>query len=264
MPIHSETNHPRVQEPPTLWRQFIADQFSWKAQLVGQDQETLGGIELFKHLPPGDLEALAKRCRWRRHTAGQRIVGHMDETRDVFFIVKGKIRAIIYSLSGKEVTFRDISAGDMFGEFSAIDGQPRSAHIIALSDSSIASMAADEFWHMLRDYPVVAEATLKRLTKQLRVLSERVFEFSALSVKNRIHAELLRLARDHLRGENTAAISPVPTHADIASRVSTHREAVTRELNDLERTGLIERNRGVLIIRDIELLIRMVDEVRGQ
>ena len=231
---------------------------------MGQDQETLGGIELFKHLPPSDLEALAKRCRWRRHTAGQRIVGHMDETRDVFFIVKGKVRAIIYSLSGKEVTFRDISAGDMFGEFSAIDDQPRSANVIALMDSLTASMPADVFWDVLRSYPMVAEATLRRLTSQLRVLSERVVEFSTLTVKNRIHAELLRLARDHMRGENTAAISPVPTHADIASRVSTHREAVTRELNDLARAGLIERRHGVLIIRDVNHLIRMVQEVVGQ
>lgn len=231
---------------------------------MGQDEETLGGIELFENLPPRDLKALAKRCLWRRYTADQHIVGHLDKTRDVFFIVEGRVRAIIYSLAGKEITFRDIGAGDMFGEFSAIDGQPRSAHVIALTDSLTASMSADEFWRVLRGYPIVAEATLKRLTKQLRVLSERVFEFSALTVKNRIHAELLRLARDHLRGENTAAISPVPTHADIASRVSTHREAVTRELNDLKRAGLIERRHGVLIIRDVEHLARMVEEVSGQ
>ena len=231
---------------------------------MGRDEETLGGIELFENLPAHDLKALASRCLWRRYTADQQIVGHMDQTRDVFFIVEGSVRAIIYSLAGKEITFRDISAGDMFGEFSAIDGQPRSAHIIALTDSLTASMSADEFWRALRDYPIVAEATLKRLTKQLRALSERVFEFSALTVKNRIHAELLRLARDHLRGENAAAISPVPTHAEIASRVSTHREAVTRELNDLTRAGLIERRHGVLIIRDVEHLARMVEEVRGQ
>ena len=231
---------------------------------VGKGEETLAGIQLFENLPDPDLKALAGRCRWHRYVADQQIVGHLDETGDVFFIVAGGVRAIIYSPAGKEITFRDISAGDMFGEFSAIDGQPRSAHVIALSDCLIASLSADEFWHELRGNPLVAEATLKRLTKQLRALSERVFEFSSLSVKNRIHAELWRLARDHLRDENTAAISPVPTHAEIASRISTHREAVTRELNDLTRAGLIDRNRGVLIIRDVELLARMVDEVRGQ
>jgi CRP-like cAMP-binding protein len=231
---------------------------------VGQDDETLDGIELFENFSVRDLKAVAKRCHWRQYTADQQIVGHLDQTRDVFFIVESSVRAVIYSPAGKEISFRDISAGDMFGEFSAIDGQPRSAHVIALTDSLIASLSADEFWQVLRDYPIVAEATLKRLTKQLRILSERVFEFSALTVKNRIHAELLRLARDHSRGANKAAISPVPTHAEIASRVSTHREAVTRELNDLTRAGLIERRHGVLIIRDVEHLARMVEEVRGQ
>ena len=70
---------------------------------MGQDEQTLGGIELFENLPALDLKALAKRCRWRRYTADQQIVGHLDETGDVFFIVEGSVRAIIYSLAGKRL-----------------------------------------------------------------------------------------------------------------------------------------------------------------
>ncbi len=66
-----------------------------------------------------------------------------------------------------------------------------------------------------------------------------------------------------MEGENTAVISPVPTHADFAARVSTHREAVTRELNALERAGLIARQRGTLIIADFARLARSVEEVLG-
>ena len=62
--------------------------------------ESLRDIDLFKELPPADLEALAKRCAWRRVAAGQEIVGYMDETRDVFFIVGGRVRAVIYSSAG--------------------------------------------------------------------------------------------------------------------------------------------------------------------
>ncbi len=231
---------------------------------MAQAEESLHDIEIFKNLPLGDLEALAKRCQWRRFTANQEIVGYMDETRDVFFIVKGKVRAVIYSLAGKEVTFRDIGAGQIFGEFSAIDDQPRSANVVALADSLIASMSANVFWQVLTDYPEVAAATLKLLSRQLRALSERVFEFSTLAVKNRIHAELLRLARDHMQDDNTAVISPAPTHADIASRISTHREAVTREINDLARAGLIKRRSGTLEICDVTRLARLVEEVLGQ
>ena len=231
---------------------------------MAKADESLRDTDLFKNLPAGDLEALAKLCEWRRFAANQQIIGYMDESTDVFFIIRGKVRAVIYSLAGKEVTFRDIGAGQIFGEFSAIDGQPRSAIVVALADSLIASMPANVFWQVLTDYPQVAAAILKLLTRQLRALSERIFEFSALAVKNRIHAELLRLARDHLNEDGTAFLSPVPTHAEIASRISTHREAVTRELSHLTQTGLIERRQGKLIIHDVPRLKRMVQELIGE
>ena len=225
--------------------------------------KSLGGIRILQGLSADDLDALRKRCAWRRFSVGQQIVGHQDDTHDVCFVVSGHVRVIIYSLSGKEVTFRDIASGEIFGELAAIDGERRSASVIALSDTLIASITASEFWDVLRTYPLVWETTLKRLTGYVRDLSERVFEFSTLAVKNRIHAELLRLAQDYMRGENWAQISPAPTHADIASRVSTHREAVTRELSELSHAGLVERVSGTLIVRDVRQLQKMVDEVLG-
>jgi len=55
-------------------------------------------------------------------------------------------------------------------------------------------------------------------------------------------------------------IAPAPTHADMASRISTHREAVSRELARLARTGLVERRGNDLVLRDIAALASMVDE----
>jgi CRP/FNR family transcriptional regulator, cyclic AMP receptor protein len=104
---------------------------------------------------------------------------------------------------------------------------------------------------------------LTSLIGTVRTLSERIFEFSTLAVKNRIHSELLRLAREGEREANTARLSPAPTHADIASRISTHREAVTRELNDLTKSGLLKRDGRTLIISDVDKLERLVHEVSG-
>ena len=229
-------------------------------------EESLAGIEIFADLPPDDLVAVDRRCRWRHCDSEQQILGHMDDTHDVYFIVKGEVRATAYSLSGKEVTFRDIGAGQIFGEFAAIDGKPRSANVVALKPSVVASLSAEAFWEVLLEHPEVAASTLKLLTKQIRVLSERIFEFSALAVKNRIHAELLRLAYAHMaddNDDNRAVIAPIPTHADIAHRVSTHREAVTRELSAMARAGLIERREGALVVPDVDRLARLVQEVLG-
>ncbi len=232
-------------------------------------EESLAGIEIFADLPPDDLVAVDQRCRWRHCDSEQQILGHMDDTHDVYFIVKGEVRATVYALSGKEVTFRDIGAGQIFGEFAAIDGKPRSANVVALKPSVVASLSAEAFWEVLLEHPEVAASTLKLLTKQIRVLSERVFEFSALAVKNRIHAELLRLAYAHMADDNDdgddnrAVIAPIPTHADIAHRVSTHREAVTRELSAMTRAGLVERREGALVVPDVDHLARLVQEVLG-
>ena len=236
---------------------------SGKEKPAGQPEETLAGIELFKSLPPSNLEALAERCRWRRYAAGSEVVSYQDETREVYFIVKGEVRVTIHSLSGKQVTFADYGTGEMFGELAAIDGQPRSASVVAQTHSLIASMSTKVFWEVLRNYPEVSASALKHLTITLRAATERLFEFSTLAVKNRIHAELLRLARNNMRDDNTAVILRPPTHQTMASRLSASREAVTREFNDLHRTGLVERQGRSLVIHDVSRLAAMVQRVLG-
>jgi CRP-like cAMP-binding protein len=221
--------------------------------------ETLRGIQAFASLTSVAIASLDQAARWRRYRAGQEILGQMEQSTDVFFVVEGRVRAAAYSASGKQVTYRDIEAGDMFGEFAAIDGEPRSATVVALADTLIASLSAEKFRTVLRSEPDVAGIVLKRLTNQIRALTERVFEFSALAVENRIQAEVLRLARDHMESDNSALITPAPTHADIASRVSTHREAVTRALSDLAHRGIVERRGGDLAVLDIEALSELVE-----
>ncbi len=236
---------------------------SGKEKLAEQGGQSLSGIEIFRSLPPSDLDELAKRCRWRRYAAGGEVVSHRDESRDVFFIAKGEVHVTICSLAGKQVTFADFGDGEMFGEFAAIDGQPRAASVVALTDSLIASMSADVFWEVLMKYPEASASALKHLTTQFRAATERLFEFSTLVVKDRIHAELLRLARKNMRDDNTAVISPRPTHAVIASRLNASREAVTREFHELYRTGVIERQGSGLVIRDVSRLGQMVQRVLG-
>lgn len=218
----------------------------------------VGIVSLFGGLAARELEAIAKRCRWRRFARDEQIVRAEDDTKEVYFIVEGSVRAEVYSGSGRAVTFRDLGPGDVFGELSAIDRQPRSANIVALSDVTIASVSADEFWRLLREYPAIAEATLHRLSALVRSLSDRVVEFSTLAVRNRIHAELLRLAGEHMTSDNSALIKPFPTHSEIANRISTHREAVSRELSELTRSGIVERRDGALLIDAVDRLAKLL------
>lgn len=224
--------------------------------------ETLAGIRLFRHLPADERKALVDRCQTHRYAAKQQILSHAAQSSDVYFIVSGQVRATIYSTGGKEVAFRDLGAGEMFGDLSAIDGKARSASIVALTDSFVISMTAKVFQEVLLTHPALAMAALREVIELVRGLCERVIEMSTLGVKNRIHAELLRLAQKKVKDGRTAVISPAPTHADIASRVSTQREAVTREINRLAQMGVIKRNSDGLVIEDVVQLAQMVEEVR--
>jgi CRP-like cAMP-binding protein len=227
---------------------------------VSSSKFPLSEIDLFKGLSVSDLHAIAGRCQWGHYAREQRIIGHQDDTNDVYFIVRGQVRATIYSASGKEVSFRDLGAGMSIGELSAIDGAPRSANVIALTESVLASMPAESFREILRDHPEVSARVMTYLVNLVRKLSDRIVEFGVLAVRNRIHSELLRLALDVAGNRNIATLSPAPKHADIASRVATHREAVTRELNALAGDGLIDRQPGAILITDIARLKILVEE----
>ena len=208
------------------------------------------------------LEDLARQCRWRRFQTGHRIISREAPDQDVYLIVSGQVRVTAYSATGRQVTYRDIAAGDWFGDFAAIDGLSRSADVVPLQDTLLASMSPTVFRRLLHEHPAVCDRMLQRLVALVRELTERVFDFSTLGVQNRVHAELLRLARQAGVRNNVARIDPAPKHAEIAGQVSTYREQVTRELSAIAKLGLVLRAGSALVIPDVARLERIVAEVR--
>ena len=202
---------------------------------------TLRGIELYSDLTDAELAEVEKLCSWKKFSAQEQIIDRHSETRDVYFIVQGRVRVVNYSLSGREVTLDDFLAGSPFGELATIDGEPRSASVMALEPSLLASLPHEHFVRTIREYPRAVTRLMKHLTKMVRASTDRIMDLSTLGANNRVHAELLRQARDHMDGENSAVISPIPVHGDMASRVSTTRETVARVMNDLARKGIVER-----------------------
>ena len=231
---------------------------------IKEPHYTLAGIAIFAGLPPQALERVHQLCSWRRYEPGEPIVDYLDASDEVFFVSTGEVCVTIYSVAGKAVSFRNLGPGDIFGEYAAIDGEPRSASVEARTSCLIASMSATSFRKLLQSEPAVAQALIKSLVENVRTLTKRVYEFSTLAVNNRIQAELLRLASLAPREGKSARLDPAPTHSEIASRISTHREAVSRELNRLSRIGIIERLNGTLIVRDLDRLAAMLHEMTGE
>ena len=111
--------------------------------------ESLVGIGIFRQADATKRQQIAKAARGFVYRAGAEIISLRDSTDDVYFIVSGTVRVAVYSGSGKEVIFRQMGAGQMFGELAAIDGAPRSAQVVATSETTIASLSAVDFQRLI-------------------------------------------------------------------------------------------------------------------
>lgn len=225
--------------------------------------QSLKQVDLFAELDEAALLAVAGVCRVRQYGKGQSVLAQGGGGTDVFFVVDGELRATLYSPTGREVAFEELSKGAVFGELAAIDEQPRATSVVAVSDATLAVMSAVGFKMMLRTHPGIGLVVLERLTQLIRRLCDRVFEYTTLDVPQRVQSELLRLADQKVADGNSVVIDDFPTHAEFANRISTHREAVTRAINALERRSLISRGNGQLVIRDYQKLAQIVGELRS-
>lgn len=232
--------------------------------MVHDANANFDGTPLLSPLKQGERDQLVRQCRFRRFAPGEHIIDGQSDSRDVFFIIEGTVRVVNYSLSGREVALDDIHAGGFFGELAALDGGPRSAFVMAQGGEAVtAAMPYDVFLDLLAKKPVLGLEIMKRLARIVRQATERIMDLSTLGANNRVHAELLRQAWSSPNDGRAATITPIPLHADIASRVSTTRETVARVLNDLARSGILERKKNSLLVRDMSRLAMLVEDVRG-
>jgi len=221
----------------------------------------VGTFDLFRGLSSKELALIAPLMRLRRYDVGNYIITAAHNDSEAYFLINGSVRVCAFSANGKQVHFEDLIAGNLFGEIAAIDKGERSGDCIALQQVTLAVMSSEQLLQVAQQYPAVLNALLCRLTGMIRRQMKRVYEFSSCSVSQRIRFELLRLASEvekeaARRGQSIHIPSP-PTHADIATRVSTHREAVTRELKKLESLGVIQWRPGSHWIHDMKTLVEL-------
>jgi CRP/FNR family cyclic AMP-dependent transcriptional regulator len=224
-----------------------------------RQSESLVQVPMFRTLGRAAVKALDARCEWRRVAAKQWVIDYQDDGMDVFFVVAGSVRVLIYAKSGREVILADLEAGGFFGELAPIDGHPRSASVLAMTDAVVATMPGAVFLEVLRDQPDVSMYVLKLLAERVRALDNRVLEYSTLDVPHRVACELLRLARPDPDHPNRGILAPAPTQSELAARVSTSREGVVREMKALERAGYLKRARDSIILTDMPGLVQRLE-----
>lgn len=221
--------------------------------------EFLQRIPLFADLDDDELTRFSQNLQRRTYTAGQTVFMQGDDGNSVYLIESGSIRIYVHGEDGQEVSMVLCGPGDMFGEMSLIDQQPRSATAMAVENTVLWVMSGEDFYAHLRANSQLALNMMLTLSTRLRDTNEAIRSLALLDVPRRIAKRLLSLALR--QGEHTAdgiRIGSKLTQGDLASLISASRESTNRALRALQRQGLIEMQDGHIILLKPEELSNLI------
>jgi CRP-like cAMP-binding protein len=218
------------------------------------ERELLRTVPIFNELTDEDIGHLARLTSRRRYPKDTVIFFENDEGDSFFMIVEGRIKVTILGDDGREIILSVLSVGDFFGEMALLDNEPRSATAIAVEESELLLVQRSDFQAVLTDNRSITGALIRVLTARLRRANHQISTLALLDVYGRVARVILDMAREEGKRLKDGRIAfRRATHQEIANRIGTTRETVTRMLKDLERQGLIQvEGKEIVVQPDFE------------
>tara|TARA_B100000953_G_scaffold5981_1_gene5308 strand:+ start:608 stop:1288 length:681 start_codon:yes stop_codon:yes gene_type:complete len=209
----------------------------------------LRNVPIFTDLTDSDLTKIASKMVPRVYEKGQMILLEESMGETFFIITQGAVKVTRLSADGREVILAILGESDFFGEMSLLDGEGRSANIVANEDAKVLTLSRNDFLDCLESYPKIAIALLEELATRLRKSDQQIESLSLSDSEHRIGIALIRLAGElGTIKQGHVTIKNLPYQQDIANMAGTSRETVSRTLKLLEDKKLVRReNRNLTI-----------------
>ncbi|MCS7261253.1 MAG: Crp/Fnr family transcriptional regulator [Anaerolineae bacterium] len=198
-------------------------------------------IPYLRGLDETTLDALARAARTQHYPAGAVILVEGDPCPGLWVVESGRVKASLLSPSGREHILAIYGPGDVINELSAFDGASSPVTLQTLVETHLAVISCPVFQKLLDEHPEVVREAVKQLARHSRQLVATIADLSLRTVTARLAGLLLdSAAQSH---------DAIMTRSQMAARLGTVREVVSRALRDLERLGLIriERERIILL-----------------
>lgn len=217
--------------------------------------EGLRRCALFAHVDEDGLRALAGRMRRRRFKRNE-VIFHQGDIGDSLQVVDtGGVKIVLPSPEGEEAIIASLKPGDFFGELALLDGAPRSTTATAIEPTETLTLPRDEFLRLLSEDPKLVTALLHALAEELRRLTGHVEELHFLDLSGRLAMRLVRLVREtQPQASGEVRLDWPFTQSDLAAMVGGTRQSVNRLLSGLVDDGVIEIERDMLVIHDLDEL----------
>jgi CRP-like cAMP-binding protein len=183
-----------------------------------------------------------------------------SEGEHCFFVTEGSVKITRLSKKGREVILAILSDGDIFGEMSLLDGEFRSANVVALDDTEVLTLNRNDFLLVLKNYPQIAIRLLKEMAHRLRKSDRQIASLSLSDAEKRIAMCILRIADEKgVIKKGQVSIPKIPIQQDIANMSGTSRETVSRAFKLFVKEGFVQRNGKELIIYDYNRFVKEFD-----
>lgn len=211
--------------------------------------------QMFGELDEPQLLALADRALERKLSRGEVLFVAGEDARGLYVLVEGAVRAFRESIEGREQVIHVERAGATIAELPVFDHGAYPSTAAAEEDSTVLFIDKRDVRRLCLDHPQIALAALKLLAGRLRKCAELVEALSLREVDQRLARLLLTEAlRQGVREGSQLALDLVLTNQQIAARIGTVREVVSRALNRLQQNGLIRVDGRRVYISDEEVL----------
>ena len=203
-------------------------------------------VTLFSRLSEEELSEIEQQTVRKHYRARTVIIEHGDDASNLYFLLQGRVKIFVLGEDSREIVLGEKGPGGYVGELALLGGGKRTASVATLEDSEFLVLTRHSFDRFLQARPSIALALLRDLAKKVRVLSDDLSDFALLDVYGRI-VKLLRRSATEEAGQ---MITSPMTHQDIANRVASSREMVSKILKDLRVGGYIEVVKKRIILRE--------------
>ena len=213
--------------------------------------EILSSLSLFAGISKLTLTKILSKMQERSYQKGEMILKQGEFGDTLFTITKGRVKVARSRPDGSEVIFAILDTGEVFGEISLIDMDPRLANVITLKDTDVLTLKRSDLLKFLKEYPSISMSLHIALAKRIRKNYELIENLSLSKAEDRVGRTLLKLVEEHgTMSKGSVQVDIIPITKDIARMAGTTRETVSRIMNSFSNNGLIKREKRKLHILD--------------
>ena len=231
--------------------------------LTIDEREAINAGRWFSTLSPSLRHDILRCAYVKRYADGELIAARGEPPEEWIACARGAVRVSSTSISGKQITLTYVEPGIWFGDVAIFDGDRRTHDAYAHGDSTILCVAKADFRKILANHVELYEAMLRLHARRIRQLFGLVEDLNTLPLRARLAKQLLHLVRSYgvpsLSNEHEMRISLQLAQEELAQLLGASRQRVNQELKAMEREQAIRIEPGGLIVRNREILMRIVE-----